>query len=132
MPTYADDTTLVGQPAGGLTLLGVPLGSPAFVDDQLRGKLQEHLKPAARLPELHDMQLALAMLTRSIAQRPLCVARALPPSPAAQTAYATFDAGVLASTAALVQHPVGKSVLCISLLLASYGLSLAVLCGAAL
>eukprot|EP00850_Spirogloea_muscicola_P006785 SM000032S12169 [mRNA] locus=s32:861437:861764:- [translate_table: standard] len=100
MPTYADDTTLVGQPdevlaafatleeqlqeigldiraskarqpssactpavrhqPGGLTLLGVPLGSPAFVYEQLRGKLQEHLKPAARPPELHDMQLALA------------------------------------------------------------------------
>eukprot|EP00850_Spirogloea_muscicola_P024867 SM001666S02930 [mRNA] locus=s1666:1672:2012:+ [translate_table: standard] len=79
--------------------------SSGFHWAHLPSKLQEHLQPAARLPELHDMQLGLAMLTRSIAHRPLYLARALPPSPATQAAYATFDAGILACTAALVQHP---------------------------
>eukprot|EP00850_Spirogloea_muscicola_P022525 SM000299S10849 [mRNA] locus=s299:69480:71846:- [translate_table: standard] len=92
-------------PAGGLTLLGVPLGAPAFVTEQLQARLQEHLRPADRLHTLHDMQLAAAMLTRCIAQRPQYLARTIPPSSAVKAAYAAFDSGILASAATLVQHP---------------------------
>eukprot|EP00850_Spirogloea_muscicola_P008179 SM000043S15807 [mRNA] locus=s43:282285:285104:- [translate_table: standard] len=79
-------------PPGGLTILGVPFGTPSFVDGQLRDRLLEHLQPVTRLPELQDMQLALAMLTRCIVQRPHYLARTTPPCPEVLEAYTKLHA----------------------------------------
>eukprot|EP00850_Spirogloea_muscicola_P003368 SM000013S26537 [mRNA] locus=s13:963160:965471:+ [translate_table: standard] len=90
---------LIGHSFGGKGL-----GVRSFVEGQLRARLEEHLQPAARLPELQDMQLPLAMLTKAIAQSPQYLTRATPPSPGALAAYADFDAGMVTSLAALVRH----------------------------
>eukprot|EP00850_Spirogloea_muscicola_P017319 SM000147S01138 [mRNA] locus=s147:305602:307140:+ [translate_table: standard] len=60
---------------------------------------------AGALPTLHDSQLAVAILTRCVAQRPTYLKRAVPPTTALDNIYAAADVSLQQALLGLLDHP---------------------------
>ena len=65
----------------GVIVLGAPLDTPAFVESATEQALTKSRRHLELLPDLHDPQVALLLLTRCFAARPLFLLRSLPTDP---------------------------------------------------
>ncbi|GAQ91895.1 hypothetical protein KFL_008770060 [Klebsormidium nitens] len=105
LPSYADDTHIVGaparaaeafahlqgglatlslrfrRPAHGIVALGVPIGSVAHIHEVVGAKLQFFSEQLTTLPMLRDLQIAYALLVRVFVLRPSYLMRTVAPSP---------------------------------------------------
>ena len=79
----------------GLVALGVPLGSPAFIESHLQQSLARHAGLLQTLPAIHDTRVSWLLLSCCAAPRAQYALRSLPPE--ATRAFATaHDVAVLA------------------------------------
>ena len=71
-----------------LTALGIPFGSPAFVQQQLEQKAEEIGDYCEKIGQLHDKEVALRMLTKSATAKASYLLRLLPPGVTSDAAKA--------------------------------------------
>ena len=91
---WVGDTALSPEQRG-LVALGVPLGSPAFIQSHLQQSLARHAGLLQTLPAIHDTQISWLLLSCCAAPRAQYALRSLPPE--ATRAFATaHDGAVLA------------------------------------
>eukprot|EP00850_Spirogloea_muscicola_P009196 SM000051S17556 [mRNA] locus=s51:382744:383055:+ [translate_table: standard] len=88
-----------------MVVLGVPLGEAAHVVQEVQATIERQFKTLPALPTLHDSQLAVAILTRCVAQRPTYLQRAVPPTIALDNIYAAADESLLQALLGLLDHP---------------------------
>ena len=86
----------------GLTVLGVPLGSAAFVAEALEQALQSWSRGLDELPELQDSQVAVGLLRQCVVARPRYIHRLVAPSEAVLHVYERFDRRVIGVVADLL------------------------------
>ena len=80
----------------GIVVLGVPLGTDAFVEAHLQERLQTEQRLLDELPELHDLVSAWCLLSQCAVPRANHTLRTLPPS--LSSTYATSHDDALWST----------------------------------
>eukprot|EP00850_Spirogloea_muscicola_P011243 SM000069S20680 [mRNA] locus=s69:132810:139001:- [translate_table: standard] len=95
----------IGPTPQGMVVLGVPLGEAARVGQAVQATLERQFKTLPALPTLHDSQLAVAILTRCVAQRPTYLQRAVPPTTALDNIYAAADVSLQQALLGLLDHP---------------------------
>ena len=101
-------STWVGNPdlpreQQGLTILGVPVGSPEFVQAQLQHIQENHATLLQQLPHLNDLQVSWLLLLYTASPRSNFLLRLLPPNITATFAQ-THDAAITACLAQLLEQ----------------------------
>ncbi|CAK9009117.1 132 kDa protein, partial [Durusdinium trenchii] len=87
----------------GLTVLGVPLGSPEFVQHQLNQTLAAHPPLLQQLPHINDLQAAWLLLLYTASPRSNYLLRLLPPH-VTETYAQEHDAATTECLAHLLGH----------------------------
>eukprot|EP00850_Spirogloea_muscicola_P017160 SM000144S00708 [mRNA] locus=s144:327289:327786:- [translate_table: standard] len=88
-----------------MVVLGVPLGEAAYVGQEVQATIEsDSFKTLPALPTLHDSQLAVAILTRCVAQRPTYLQRAVPPTTALDNIFAAADVSLQQALLGLLDH----------------------------
>ena len=104
-PVWVGDWSLPAEQQG-LTVLGAPLGSDAFVRHQLHAKRRSQDRLLQSIPRIHDLQAAWLLLLFCAAPRANYLLRALPPH--LTGGYASMhDAAIARCVAALLDYGEG-------------------------
>jgi hypothetical protein len=76
----------------GVEVLGVPVGTPAFVAARSRQAMEDHRRGVDGLHDLDDSQIAFTLLRQCVAGRPTFLCRLMDPTPAWAETLTAFDA----------------------------------------
>ena len=88
----------------GITVLGAPLGTQAYIQASLAATLAKHMPLLQSIPTLHDLQASWLLLLFTASPRCNYLLRLLPPELTRQFAQ-DHDAAVTTCLAQLLDHP---------------------------
>ena len=96
----------------GLVALGVPIGSPAFIESHLQQSLARQTGLLQALPAIHDTPISWLLLSCCAAPRAQYALRSLPPEATRAYAAAHDDAVLACLDTLLCSEPKGAALTC--------------------